>query len=98
MRGGARHGAGERQDRLEVVVVEAELPAEEVVALRGGEDVVDAAEQPEALDELVRDEDAVARLHLFAEPEEIVHDLEPVLQEVQIEADAARRLLDAEAT
>src|SRR6202041_134795 len=71
---------------------------EKVVALRGREDVVDTAEQPEALDELVRDEDAVPRLHLFAEAEEIVDDLEPVLQKVQIDAEAAGRLLDSEAT
>ncbi len=59
--------------------------------------MVDAAEEPELLDELVRHVHAVARLHLLAEAEEVVDDLEAVLQEVDVEPDAAGRLLDPEA-
>ena len=59
--------------------------------------MIDAAEQPQVLDELVRDVDAIARLDFLAEAEEVVDDLEPVLQKVDVEPDAAGRLLHPEA-
>ena len=49
------------------------------------------------LDELVAESDAPARLQLFAEAEEVLPDLEAIVEQVDVEADAARRLLDAEA-
>src|SRR5580658_9938606 len=92
-----RRAARERQDGLEVLVVEAKLQPEEVVSQAGLEEVVDAPVDPEALEELVGDVDAVARLDLLAEPEEVVDDLESILEKVNVEAEAAGRLLDAEA-
>src|SRR5258706_315608 len=58
--GAGRRAAREREDRLQVLVGEAELQAEEVVAPVLEEDVIDAAEQPQLVDELVADVNAVA--------------------------------------
>src|SRR5580692_8489760 len=82
---GRRRPAGKRQDRLQVLVGEPELQTEKIVSLAGQEDLIDAAQEPESLDELVRDVDAVARLRLLGEGEEVVYDLEAVVQEVDVE-------------
>src|SRR5271170_3541311 len=90
----ARQGArGKRQDRLQIVVREAELQADEVVAPIAVEDVVDATEQPQLAEELVGERDAPAGRELLAEAEEVLPELEPVVQQVHVEPDAARRLL-----
>src|SRR5579872_1279895 len=94
----ARHPAREGENRLQVLVGEAKLEAEKVIALLRQEQVVHPAEEPETFDEFVLDVHAVAWLHLLAEPEEVIHDLEAVLQEVDVEADSAGGLLDPEAT
>src|SRR5208283_2554333 len=86
----------EREDCLQVVVGEAELEPYEVVAEVALEDVVDAGQKPEPVDELVARVHAVTRVDLLAEAEDVVHELEAVLQEVEVEADAPRRLLDSE--
>jgi hypothetical protein len=61
------------------------------------EDLIDATKEPESLDELVRDVDAVARGRLLAEAEEVVDDLEAIVEQVDVEADTTGRFLDAEA-
>src|SRR5882672_10661397 len=86
----------EGQDRLQVVVREAELQAHEVVAPVAVQDVVDAAEQPQLAEELVAEGDAPAGRELFAEAEEVLPELEAVVEQVEVQADAAGRLLDAE--
>ena len=68
---------------FQVLIVEAELQADEVVAPVAVEDVVDAGEHPQLLDELVAERDAPARLQLFAEAEEVLPNLEAVVQEVR---------------
>src|SRR5262249_30651356 len=92
-----RRTARERKNRLEVVVGEPELQADEVVAAIRVEDLVDTAEQPELADELVRERDAPARSQRFAEAEEVLLQLEAIVEQVQVQADAAGRLQDAEA-
>src|SRR5580700_5737866 len=92
-----RRAARERQDGLEVLVVEAKLQPEKIVSQAGLEEVVDPSVDPQTLEELVGDVHAVARLDLLAEAEEVVDDLESILQEVDVEAEAAGRLLDPEA-
>ena len=63
----------------------------------GVEDVVDAGEHEERAHDLVADAHAQAREGLVAEAEKVGVHLEPVVEQVQVEADAARALEDAEA-
>ena len=74
-----QRGAADGQQRADVVVVEGELGAEEVVAAgrarrrrgRAVEDVVDAADDPDVLVELERGQDLEARVDVGAEVEEV---------------------------
>ena len=52
--------------------------------------MVDAADQPEPIEEFVAEEDAVTPLRRFAEAEEVLGDREAVVQKMNVEAEAAR--------
>ena len=51
----------ERQDRLQVFVIESELETDEIVAAIGVEDIVHTPEEPQFTDELVRKSDSPTR-------------------------------------
>jgi len=85
-----------RQNTLQILIIEPELQSDEIVAARAREDVVHAAEQPGAVDELVTERDAPARQHDFTEAEQVLANLEAIVEEQGVETEAARRFFDAE--
>ena len=86
----------EGQDLLDVFVVETELQPDEVVTPIVAQDVVDSAEKPESLDECIGQVDSPPRPDHLTETEEVLNQLEPIVEQDEIETDTSGRFLDAE--